>query len=195
MTLICQSELVLYLCKKIKLLLAELEDAKFNNFAHRGFTSKWLSKPVSLFEWHTRSSESPPKVLSFCHFYPASSTTSNKASILNQIFKYICALCHLYCDRGGGGTHMLRCTHAWTSLLKLTSKYVLSFHAKNTPKQGCFCYFIPNLTPKQVWAQTLKSALTKSTPFSWKWTFSDPQDLKKDSLFSAFSWKTAFSDH
>ena len=35
---------------------------------------------------------------------------------------------------------------------------------KNTPKQGCFCYFIPNLTPKQVWAQTFKSALTKTSP-------------------------------
>ena len=29
---------------------------------------------------------------------------------------------------GGPATQMLRCTHAWTSLLKLTPKHVLSFH-------------------------------------------------------------------
>ena len=66
---------------------------------------------------------------------------------------------------------------------------MFSFHAKNTPKQGCFCYFIRNLTPKQIWAQMFKSALTKTTPFCWKWTFSDPQDLKKKTSFSSFFLK------
>ena len=84
-----------------------------------------------------------------------------------------------------GPTQMLRCTHAWTSLLKLTPKYVLSLHAKNTPKQGFFGgFFIPNLTLKQVWAQTFKSALTKISQKFWK----------KRPTFLAFSWKTAFSD-
>ena len=84
---------------------------------------------------------------------------------------------------------MLRCTYAWTSLLKLTPKHALSFHAKNIPKQGCFCYFISNLTPKQVWAQNFQSVLTKTTPFSWKLIFSDPQDLKK--TFSTFFLKNS----
>ena len=97
-------------------------------------------------------------------------------------------------------TQMLRCIHAWTSLLKLTPKWKKKQTNKqnkqtnnnnnnkpHTPKQGCFCYLIPNLTHKQVWAQTFKSALTKSTLFSWKLTFSDPKDLKKkDLLFSLF---------
>ena len=77
--------------------------------------------------------------------------------------------------RPRGATQMLRCTHAWKSLQNLTPKHVLSFHAKNTPKQGCFCYFIPNLTPKQVWAHDFYSALTKTTPFFLNGHFQIPK--------------------
>ena len=78
---------------------------------------------------------------------------------------------------------------------KTNLKHILSFHAKNTRKQGCCCYFIPNLTPQQVWTQTFESALTKTTSFFfffffWKWTFSDLW-IKKKTPFSRFFLKNS----
>ena len=116
------------------------------------------------------------KLLSSVHVQPEYSSDGN-------------AILLLVCGRQNirsGGTQMLRCTHAWTSLLKLTPKHILSFHAKNTPKQGCFCYFIPNLTSRRVWAlKAFKSAFTKLHLFLKK-------DIFRSSRFKKrldFSWK------
>ena len=66
----------------------------------------------------------------------------------------------------------------WTSLLKVDPLTHFVFSCK---KQGCFFYFIPNLTPKQVWAQL----------FLENGHFQIPE-IKIDPPFLPFSWKTAF---
>ena len=94
--------------------------------------------------------------------------------------------------QSGGRGHLDVIVYTWTSLVKLITKHVLSFHAKNKTKQtnkqkhththkknttpvneGVF---IPNFTPKYVWAQTFKPAVTKTTPFFLKnWHLQIPQ--------------------
>ena len=89
----------------------------------------------------------------------------------------------------GGGGHLDVKVNTWTSLLKLILNTFCLFHEKKkktTCKWGCFCYFIPNLTPKQVWAQTFKPAVTKTTPFFIKIDICKFPRLKKKTPFSSF---------
>ena len=53
--------------------------------------------------------------------------------------------------QSGGGGHLDVMVYTWTSLVKLITKHVLSFHAKNKTKNTTPVnegVFIPNFTPK-----------------------------------------------
>ena len=63
--------------------------------------------------------------------------TTELCSLTHFVTQKLCVLCAVFIMLRSssllGGTQMLMCTRAWTSLLQLTPKHAWSFHAKKHP--------------------------------------------------------------
>ena len=93
---------------------------------------------------------------------------------------------------GGGGTQMLRCTHACTSFLKLTPINTFYLLMQNLSKTRVFfCYFIPNLTLNR-FELRLVSQIWQKQPLFLKTGIFRSQRFKKRPPFLVFLEKQHF---